>query len=641
MANKNLPVLKTGDIEIIDNHITSAPAADTLAVGQWYWVVDDDYDWLGCVTQLGSNFLEITEPKSERNSYKRTRVLLSKMHEELRFEADSSKVIAGFIAQYQAVAAAKLGEIKDITARLGVNPDRRLQSSSSGRELSVLSGENDVKAYKLALIKASKEDLPALFEAVKKANGSVGKWMSAELLPLMAQSGGLGELIETIEKRIFNVSLYAGLTEEVVQFADGEPAKYADKLHIMQRMLYMDEECLANYKTGGMSFDGLEKFDEWLANPENRDRILPFQRCMVALRVRREKKDRDQDGTAGTFRLNFRLGKEDMLTFIYLRNGDCLYRMNCDFVFDELIFPANASMGEPMMMKMFGFKIDETMTVSEFEDRKAESAREEKLQAQLHVQWKKDNPDHKGYSPHEHYRGFSTRDWSPVDDANVYFDECMKLVSDKIHYYNRIALIVQGLFDRSNVFHPHKPLKSWDPNSFADAVELVYDGSNLLYYGEAPDFEAYHAQCNASLTTGSIVTGQEDFWLLREGTKRSDQIDRTYASHRSDYRPKRYHPNGNEGPGFVSEIAKWQARAKSATFTWEREGRTDSWAPPIKTTVTVPADKLFNISAYKPGDFKQFYRDPRTRAKYVQWAQFFMAAEDYYAGHEKVQKPCA
>lgn len=45
----------------------------------------------------------------------------------------------------------------------------------------------------------------------------------------------------------------------------------------------------------------------------------------------------------------------------------------------------------------------------------------------------------------------------------------------------------------------------------------------------------------------------------------------------------------------------------------------------------VPADKLFNVSAYTPGDCRQFYRDPRTRAEYLQWAPLLIAAEEFHA----------
>ncbi len=45
---------------------------------------------------------------------------------------------------------------------------------------------------------------------------------------------------------------------------------------------------------------------------------------------------------------------------------------------------------------------------------------------------------------------------------------------------------------------------------------------------------------------------------------------------------------------------------------------------------------LFNVDAYTPGDYKQFFEDPRTRAEYLKWAPFLLTAEDYHAGKRKV-----
>ena len=52
---------------------------------------------------------------------------------------------------------------------------------------------------------------------------------------------------------------------------------------------------------------------------------------------------------------------------------------------------------------------------------------------------------------------------------------------------------------------------------------------------------------------------------------------------------------------------------------------------PIHTGFSCQAELLFNVSAYTPGDYKMFFSDPRTRAKYLQWAPFMLAAEDYHA----------
>ena len=45
------------------------------------------------------------------------------------------------------------------------------------------------------------------------------------------------------------------------------------------------------------------------------------------------------------------------------------------------------------------------------------------------------------------------------------------------------------------------------------------------------------------------------------------------------------------------------------------------------------------MDAYKPGDYLQFFNDPRTRAKYLKWAPLLLEAEEYHAGNRKVGVP--
>jgi hypothetical protein len=55
----------------------------------------------------------------------------------------------------------------------------------------------------------------------------------------------------------------------------------------------------------------------------------------------------------------------------------------------------------------------------------------------------------------------------------------------------------------------------------------------------------------------------------------------------------------------------------------------------LKTHFKCSDKKVLNVSAYTPGDFLQFYEDPRTRADYLQWAPLLLAAEDWHAAQAK------
>jgi len=626
-------------------------------LGQWYWITDtrsnykkyrepeeETYEWFGCIMKIGSNFVEIHSPHSDHGGYNKTRIHFDDFYKLLRLEENPEQVIKDNILHWQTESHKLLNDVRELTLRLGLNPKNFIESSTiqeeSSTSLMVVSGKENINTYKKDLILAKEKTLPDLFEAIKSANEELCRWMMAETMETQALIIPMEKSIDDINNRIFTVSLYAGLAEQVTKISDGIPALITDKLHIMQRKLYMDEECLLNYHAGGMEFKDMHEFDSWIAVPGNRDRILPFPRTLVAMQVRRKTKERDYEGNLLSLFINMKTEISDKFTYLYIRNGEQLYRVSCEMEFDQMIFPDKTIYDPsiPKMVKMFGRRVEKIIPLSEYEVLLEES-NNKKIN---HEQWIKDHPEeHEFHSPF-HYSSFSSYEWQPFDQSNIYYDECLETVISKIREYNRIALIVQGLFDRSLIFHPHLPVKTWTPDGFDKAIKLIYDGEMTINYGEPPDFEAYRSKLNRSLCADSIVTGQELYWMEREAEKENKRLDNDWRN-KSTYRHKTFKPYENPGPGRVAKIFKWKKRSQQAIFRWVRNKTTFYWrgwrdndSDTTNATVTVPASRLLNISAYKPGDYLQFFNDPRTREQYLQWAALLLTAEDYCAGKLRV-----
>lgn len=636
--------------------LTAAPAAEDdpalqrigathigPVLGEWYWVTGDtDHkgkvkpDWLACAMKIGSNYVEVHSPHTDRG-YSYDRIHFDDFVERLRHEPNASAVIQARIGHWQQESGRLLGSIERVTQSLGMVDQAKLGASagpadSTGGALMVLSSQADPKAYSTALERAKEETLPALFKELEAAHGNLAKWMKAPVMATLAHVRDQREIVADIDDRIFSVSLYAGLMEHAERITDGAPASIDDKLHVMQRMAFMDEECLANYRVGGMEFKDIRKFDEWLAEPENRDRILPFPRTLVAMRVRRNEKERDWGGSVRTLLVHMQDRELDKATFLYIRNGEQLWRITTEIDFGPLIFP-DATMfnpNEPKMMKLFGTSIKEFVSVAEFESRRDAEAEREKAEAA----WAKANPDG-GRNPYwrrdSDFAGYQLDKWMPFDPSSVYFDDASAEIEKQVKQYNRVALIIQGLFDRSMTLHPHLPARTWTAAGFDAAVKLIYDGTGVLHHGEAPDFEAYRARCNASLGEGSMTIGQDDFWARAEAVKECARMDRDWRD-KGNYRPERFRPYGNPGPGYIARVRKW-TRTGKASFEWVRERRSGDryWEKTAPCSITVPAAELFNVEAYVPGDFRRFFADPRTRAQYLKWAPLLIAAEEYHA----------
>lgn len=655
MAKRQLPrPPRPKDAEAFDPSASPRHTADTVETGQWYWVsekvewkgqwTDDDgkdmkkgatVTWLGCVMEIGSNFVELHSPHYD-SGYHSERVHFDDFEEQLKFADDADQHIAGKQLFYKQRINALMEEVREVTQRLGIVPTQQISdhSGEGTNALVVLSAQPDTSAYKKALILAAETTLPELFKQIKKANKELARWLTAPTMSLSASIGPMEETIGAVKDRIYTIELYAGLTEEAVKCCEGKPADVGEKLHVMQRRLYMDEECLANYTAGGMDFQDIGEFDTWISKPENRDRLLPFPRTLAAFRVRRSEKEREDDGNIRRMYINFELAGADKKTFLYVRNGEQVWRVDCDFVFDEMILPNKDDFNpsEPMMvMVRYSGTVEGMMPRKRWESLMEEDRERERKSEE----WEAANPEKDSWRENPFRDNYAYRDlkqYKPFDPTNVYFDDAMKHIAGEVKRYNRIAVIVQGLFDRSEVLHPHIPVKMWDPESFGRSVELVYDAVTLTY-GEKPDFEAFRAKLNASLDADSIVTGQEDFWLRREAKKENMRIRNDYRFRGTHPNYTRYHPDGDPGPGLVGPMVAW--KGKKARFKWSRESRTYSYPTKyIEDAIDVPASVLLNVSAYKPGDFKQFFADPRTRREYLKWAPLLLSAEDHHAGRQ-------
>ena len=386
---------------------------------------------------------------------------LDNFYDECTFEPEPLQLIADGVEKQRDEVKQLMGEIKRITAQLAVSPTNSLhlqdgsQNETSATALALRS-DKPVEEYKAALIKAKDKTLPELFEKIKLAHAQMAYWMEAQLIPLQAESNALIPAQGAIKKRLYSVELYAGLVENSAQFVDGEPAGIDEPIHLVQRLCFMDEECLASYDGGGMEYKDIDDFDRWLAKPENRDRLLPFPKTIVAFRVRRHTKERDKSTLSAWFDA---VAKEraDKKTFLYIRNGDRLHWLETSYEFGEKIFPdLDAQKVDPGAMmyarsKRFGDGW-EFATAHQYqgfieEDQALERELKEKrlaFEAEQKKTPKKERDRHSFWDPRMHSDKLASG-WKPMTPADLHYDEMLRARQAEIERHNHLVLIVQGL----------------------------------------------------------------------------------------------------------------------------------------------------------------------------------------------------
>lgn len=600
-----------------------------LAVGQWFWVShkgpidrEDAETWLGCIVHLGSNYAEVN------GIHYIDRIHFDEFWIRCRLVPDADLVIQGHIAAAQSEAQRLMGKVKALSAHLSVASGPALPEAQVASETQALAlrTREPMDAYKKSLLKAKDETLPELFKQIEEANKEMAAWMGALMIPMQAHVKALRPAIDAVKARIFSVELYAGLTEEVVAIAEGEPAPADAPIHLMQRRLYQDEEILSRYHptglSGGMEFKDIDAFDAWLTSRENRNRILPFPRCIVAFRVRRDAKERQMVDLSDFIAIAY-AREADKSTFLYMRNGDNVFRLQTGIEFGEKLFPdmdMHVLNRGKLWARFFGGAIDKDRALISDDEYQAMVRKEDEEDARRQELGRSPNIFH------------ASRDYKPFTPESVYYDDIAREVKRQIDEHNRLVLVLQGLLDRSPVFAPHPPWSLWAEDGFRSALKLVYDDSRTLTTGDKPDFQAYQARCNATLRVGSMTVGQELAWLQHEGQKESARRNADHRWKTNRDRPRTYRPPGNPGPGVVARVESFAPRAKTCTYQWTRRKQTPPYDAPMPVSYTTGADTVLNIDGYQPGDFRQFFDDPRTRAEYLQWAPLLLVAEEYRAG---------
>jgi hypothetical protein len=630
----------------------------TVKIGDWYWVTHNDTSSgknvtkrsLACVTEVGTNYA-LFQFVGERYAGS-IRIHFDAFDKWCEREPAYDDVIRREVEKGQRETLALLEQVKDVTARLALGSHQ-----SETEALVVSSGAAPIKDYKAALIKAKDVSLPELFKKIKLANEHTALWMQAQLAPFEALARGMKPVIEKIEGRILNVELYAGLCEEVVQVRDGDPAAKDEPIHLLQRRAYMDEECLLDYKHGGMEFKDLRSFDRWMAKVKNADRLLPHPRCVLAMRVRRFEKERNGGDSLSAY-IRFVLERDlDKLTFLYIRNGHRIYRLNTSIEFGHELFPdpKTLSFTEPMMALVKGGDVEDLLTESDFKIKVARELAARKDHEQKVKTWRakvKDlvargikhgadewPADVGWFGPDRDFSRFDFESYTPYAPSSVYYDDVTEHIAKQTEAHNRLVLVLQGLLDRSEVFHPHPPWRLWDVEGFTNGLRLVYDESRAIVEGEAPDFERYRARLNRQLRRECLTVGQQDFWLRREAEKENARQAANWRITRASEHT-RFKPYGDPGPGMISQVSRVVHGKEGArcVYHWKRSPKSFRryGREQIGCYLFVPVGDVLNVSAYVSGDFLKFFNDPRTRASYLKWAPLMLEAEEYHAGNRKV-----
>lgn len=229
------------------------------------------------------------------------------------------------------------------------------------------------------------EAAKSLIKAQKDEMDRVQRALELELAPLLKQMDRLKDGIEAL-------NLYLGRDEELIELRDGESAPADTPLVIRQAVLAMDEESALFADEGGLDFQDIDVFTEWLLESEEHlAQVIPDAKGVVAVMARRTAVDYTGNAMADADR-----NKANFHTHWLLRNGQRLYFMTTDFSVGDLLIPTRRS-----FTKLF-------------ED----------------------------------------RDGNALEPGSSSWRKAEEHADEMTRHYMKVALILQGLVARTAVFHP-------------------------------------------------------------------------------------------------------------------------------------------------------------------------------------------
>lgn len=270
------------------------------------------------------------------------------------------------------------------------------------------------------------------------------------LAPLQAQ-------VAMLKEGIWAVNLYLGREEELVALRGGEPAPAETPLDVYQAVLAMDEETAAFPETGGMDADNIEVFEQWLlADPAHLDQVAPSPKCVVVCIPRRQERD------YGSPYANATRNAANKQSHWIIRNGERVYRMTTEITVGERLMPLRDEFTGLFRAREYDWKT----------------------------------------------RGYVTVDLVPGTDAWL---RAEKKQGARQRHFMRVALILQGLMDRTSVFTPlpnGEPFSLLHPEAYERGlVRIVANAEANQLTTRQPAFYTWLAGLNAKLRPGMHIIG--------------------------------------------------------------------------------------------------------------------------------------
>lgn len=162
--------------------------------------------------------------------------------------------------------------------------------------------------------------------------------MQREQMELARKEWALENLSREMQNKVSNLNQQLGVlntylhgTRQRTQMCAGK--KGTGKYHVFQTRQFLSEEIALLGNFADFDFAKMEDLEKWLIKSGRIWKFLPFERCILATRIRAEKKD------YGDPLVNLINNYENMRNIIWIRDGENVMHVDVEFEFHNAVFP--------------------------------------------------------------------------------------------------------------------------------------------------------------------------------------------------------------------------------------------------------------------------------------------------------------
>lgn len=348
----------------MNTQISSAPAniqnldkiesSDAVEIGKWY-ILDKtktdlfyyDRSWkestevmtanggvLVCADTFESNLVVL---KSNGVDY---RVLNNNLGYALTCitEQEAQALIEARGREQQTLIMEAQTEIREVIAHINMSG-----AQQSGSTELIVATENALLEQSRALKEVHGKRIEELNNSVKKHVEDLHEVTKYYALPAMVGISKLSMSKNIVDEKLRELSLYGGLKEKEIIVSEGGVASEDKPVHIYQNLKYMDVECILGYQSGGIGVNSVKAFNDWLAKPVNRNRVMPADKSIVAITVRKYPENKGW---------SFSDNKNE--TYLYMRNGENIKAVKTDLVITGTLLATENDFSHSFYAKKIG-----------------------------------------------------------------------------------------------------------------------------------------------------------------------------------------------------------------------------------------------------------------------------------------------